>query len=407
MRDPVRRLHMRLRQPVAPLAPDRSPRDSIPRRRPGPRPPHRRRGRRDDPAAGSGPRDLRVERKPDRTPVTDADVAVEDEVRRLLAAERPDDAVLGEERGGEAGRGRAWIVDPIDGTKNFSRGVPVFATLLALVVDGDAGRSGVVSAPALGRRWWAARGLGAFTSDVARGIEAAPISVSGRVATSADAYVSTTDLDYWREHRHPGPLARPAPARRGRAGRSATSSTTCSSPRAARRRRRARGERLGPGRTRRRRARGRGPADRLHRHRPHRRRRGAVHQRAPARRDPGHRRMLNRGVARRASSASTPAARRGGSTRSTPPRTASTTTARRPRPSTRPSPRGRTPRTRSGRRRRGSRRPRPPGDQHRRRRAAPAPRATPAAHRLPHRFRRRRPPGGSACTGRRAGPDAG
>jgi histidinol-phosphatase len=141
--------------------------------------------------------DLRVDRKPDRTPVTDADVACEDEVRRLLAAERPDDAVLGEERGGDPVAGRYWIVDPIDGTKNYSRGVPVFATLLALVVD-DEPVVGVVSAPALGRRWWAARGVGAFTSDVARGIEAAPIGVSG-VSELGDAYVSTTDLDYWRE----------------------------------------------------------------------------------------------------------------------------------------------------------------------------------------------------------------
>jgi histidinol-phosphatase len=141
--------------------------------------------------------DLRVDRKPDRTPVTDADVACEDEVRRLLAAERPDDAVLGEERGGDPVAGRYWIVDPIDGTKNYSRGVPVFATLLALVVD-DEPVVGIVSAPALGRRWWAARGLGAFTSDVARGIEAAPIGVSG-VSELGDAYVSTTDLDYWRE----------------------------------------------------------------------------------------------------------------------------------------------------------------------------------------------------------------
>ena len=141
--------------------------------------------------------DLRVDRKPDRTPVTDADVACEDEVRRLLAAERPADAVLGEERGGDPVSGRYWIVDPIDGTKNYSRGVPVFATLLALVTDGEP-VVGVVSAPALGRRWWAARGLGAFTSDVARGIDAAPVGVSA-VSELEDAYVSTTDLDYWRD----------------------------------------------------------------------------------------------------------------------------------------------------------------------------------------------------------------
>jgi histidinol-phosphatase len=141
--------------------------------------------------------DLKVDRKPDRTPVTDADVACEDEVRRILAAERPDDTVLGEERGGEPGGERHWIVDPIDGTKNYSRGVPVFATLLALVSGGEP-VVGVVSAPALGRRWWAARGSGAFTSDVGRGIASAPIGVSA-VSDLADAYVSTTDLEYWRE----------------------------------------------------------------------------------------------------------------------------------------------------------------------------------------------------------------
>jgi histidinol-phosphatase len=107
--------------------------------------------------------------------------------------------VLGEERGSSVSdpAARHWIVDPIDGTKNYSRGVPVFATLLALMSGGEP-VVGVVSAPALGRRWWAARGQGAFTSDVARGITAAPLSVSG-VADLADAYVSTTDLDYWRE----------------------------------------------------------------------------------------------------------------------------------------------------------------------------------------------------------------
>src|SRR5690349_381683 len=80
--------------------------------------------------------DLRVERKPDRTPVTDADTACEDRLRALLATERPDDAVLGEERGGDLGAGRVWVIDPIDGTKNFSRGVPVWASLVALVEGG-------------------------------------------------------------------------------------------------------------------------------------------------------------------------------------------------------------------------------------------------------------------------------
>ena len=135
--------------------------------------------------------DLQVTRKPDRTPVTDADTATEDALRAVLGHERPDDAVLGEERGGElAENGRGWVLDPIDGTKNFSRGVPVWATLIALTVHGRAA-VGVVSAPALGRRWWAASGRGAWASE--GGGPARRISVSG-VADLADAYLSTTDF---------------------------------------------------------------------------------------------------------------------------------------------------------------------------------------------------------------------
>ncbi len=135
--------------------------------------------------------DLRVERKPDRTPVTDADTACEQALRAAIAAARPDDAVLGEEGGGAvAHAGRGWVLDPIDGTKNFSRGLPVWGTLIALTVDGEA-VVGVASAPALGRRWWAARGRGAFTTDAPR---ATPrrLAVS-HVSDLADAYVSTTD----------------------------------------------------------------------------------------------------------------------------------------------------------------------------------------------------------------------
>ncbi|MBP2339144.1 histidinol-phosphatase [Saccharothrix coeruleofusca] len=139
--------------------------------------------------------DLAVERKPDRTPVTDADVAVEDAIRAVLAAERPGDRIAGEERGGAVEGGRTWVLDPIDGTKNFLRGVPVWATLIALVVDG-APVVGVVSAPALGRRWWAAAGAGAFTSD-ATGQRR--IGVSG-VRELSDAYLSTTHLGSWVEH---------------------------------------------------------------------------------------------------------------------------------------------------------------------------------------------------------------
>src|SRR6188472_4572012 len=107
--------------------------------------------------------DLLVETKPDRTPVTEADRAAEEAIRDRLERERPDDGMLGEEFGVTAGRGRRWIVDPIDGTRNYSRGIPVWATLIALEEDGVV-QLGVVSAPALRSRWWAERGAGAFAN---------------------------------------------------------------------------------------------------------------------------------------------------------------------------------------------------------------------------------------------------
>ncbi|MGQ0718745.1 MAG: histidinol-phosphatase [Pseudonocardiales bacterium] len=146
----------------------------------------------------AGAADLHVERKPDRTPVTDADLAVEDSVRTVLAAQRPQDAVLGEEGGGPTGEraGRIWLLDPIDGTKNFLRGVPVWATLIALVEEGTP-VVGVISAPALGRRWWAAAGAGAHTRDMDGATRV--IAVSG-ISELADAYVSTTHLGSWVEY---------------------------------------------------------------------------------------------------------------------------------------------------------------------------------------------------------------
>ncbi|MCX2734471.1 histidinol-phosphatase [Saccharopolyspora sp. NFXS83] len=140
-------------------------------------------------------RDLTVDRKPDRTPVTDADLAVEDAVRAVLAEQRPDDRVAGEERGGDISAARTWVLDPIDGTKNFLRGVPAWATLIALVQDGTP-TAGVISAPALGRRWWAAAGQGAWTGTRET---AERISVSG-VREISDAYASTTHLGSWVEH---------------------------------------------------------------------------------------------------------------------------------------------------------------------------------------------------------------
>ena len=105
--------------------------------------------------------EIRVELKTDLSPVTEADLRVELELRRRLAAERPDDAILGEEQGQHGSSRRRWILDPVDGTRNFARGIPVWATLIAVEEEGEI-HVGVVSAPALGRRWWAERGGGAF-----------------------------------------------------------------------------------------------------------------------------------------------------------------------------------------------------------------------------------------------------
>lgn len=139
--------------------------------------------------------DLVVEAKPDLTPVTDADRAVERELRERLERERPTDAFLGEEYGVTGSDPRRWVIDPIDGTKNFVRGVPVWATLIALQQD-ERTVVGVVSAPAIGRRWWAAIGGGAWTGSSLS--DARPCRVS-RVATLRDAYLSYSSLSGWEE----------------------------------------------------------------------------------------------------------------------------------------------------------------------------------------------------------------
>lgn len=105
--------------------------------------------------------DLRVDIKPDTTPVSEADRAAEERIREILERERPGDGVFGEEFGVTGGGPRRWILDPIDGTVNYLRGVPVWATLIALEDDGEI-TVGVVSAPALRMRWWAARGEGSW-----------------------------------------------------------------------------------------------------------------------------------------------------------------------------------------------------------------------------------------------------
>lgn len=137
--------------------------------------------------------DLKVSTKPDLTPVSDADLAVEDALRDLLSGLRPDDAVHGEERADTGRSSRRWIIDPIDGTKNYVRGVPVWATLIALM-EGPEVITAVVSAPALGRRWWASRGEGAWTRVLGRHTEACHVSA---VAELHDASLSFSSLSGW------------------------------------------------------------------------------------------------------------------------------------------------------------------------------------------------------------------
>jgi histidinol-phosphatase len=159
--------------------------------------------------------DLDVQTKPDRTPVTEADLAVERAIRDRLAETRPGDGILGEEFGTEGDTTRQWIIDPIDGTANFLRGVPVWGTLIALAVDGVP-VVGVASSPAMGRRWWAARGTGAWTrasaGELGASAEAADaasarfpgarrLRVSG-VERLADASLSFQSLSQWRQAGH-------------------------------------------------------------------------------------------------------------------------------------------------------------------------------------------------------------
>ncbi|MFV0459793.1 MAG: histidinol-phosphatase [Actinomycetales bacterium] len=139
--------------------------------------------------------DLTVDSKPDLTPVTDADRGAEELARSTLSRARPRDSVLGEEFGVTGHSPRQWVLDPIDGTKNFVRGVPVWATLIALL---DAGEPvlGLVSAPALGRRWWAATGSGAWSGKSLSSAKAIHVSA---VRDLADASLSYSDLHYWQD----------------------------------------------------------------------------------------------------------------------------------------------------------------------------------------------------------------
>lgn len=154
--------------------------------------------------------DLVVETKPDTTPVTDADRAVEKVIRETLAKERPRDQIIGEEFGGldllenaKVGS-RFWIIDPIDGTKNFLRGVPTWATLLALAEITSSGPKvivGIVSSPALGRRWFARAGGNAFVTESFSGRNRTRQIQVSKVASFDDASLSYSDLNGWKERK--------------------------------------------------------------------------------------------------------------------------------------------------------------------------------------------------------------
>lgn len=145
-----------------------------------------------------GAADLAVETKPDLTPVTEADTGVEWAVRERLRSARPGDIVVGEEYGSDGAEGgaRRWIIDPIDGTKGYVRGLPVWATLLALESGGEL-TVGVVSAPAMARRWWASRGGGAHASSGADGA-ARQLRVSA-VSELPDAQLCFGGLEEWEQ----------------------------------------------------------------------------------------------------------------------------------------------------------------------------------------------------------------
>ena len=141
--------------------------------------------------------DLEISTKADNSHVTDADLATERAIRSILEAERPEDGIFGEEYGAQGSTQRQWIIDPIDGTANFLRGVPLWGTMIALAIDGVP-QVGVVSMPAFGRRWWASTGAGAWTAtdDGPRRLQ------TSAVASLDDASVSFQSIAQWTDAGH-------------------------------------------------------------------------------------------------------------------------------------------------------------------------------------------------------------
>lgn len=143
--------------------------------------------------------DLKVSTKPDSTPVTEADQSVERELRKLIQSTYPLDGIIGEEEDDiPSHTGRTWVLDPIDGTKNYLRGVPVWATLIGLL-ENDEPIMGFISAPAMARRWWAQQGSGAFTQDPDGSVRDIHVSA---ISDLADASLSYSDVQGWDEYPH-------------------------------------------------------------------------------------------------------------------------------------------------------------------------------------------------------------
>lgn len=138
--------------------------------------------------------DLEVSTKADASYVTEADLATERAIRGVLERHRPDDGIFGEEYGVSGSQARQWIIDPIDGTANYLKGIPMWSTLIALAIDGVP-RVGVVSQPAIGRRWWAATGMGAWTNTPDGGSRRLAVSSVDSLAESSASFQSIAQWD--------------------------------------------------------------------------------------------------------------------------------------------------------------------------------------------------------------------
>ncbi len=143
-----------------------------------------------------GALDLKIETKPDLTPVSDADKKVEEELRKLILDYSSTDSIVGEEFGVEGNSNREWILDPIDGTKNFVRGVPFWGTLIALKIDNKV-QVGMVSAPALGRRWFGALGLGSYLRTNTNNFKKERKLEVSKISKIEDAYFGYSSQERW------------------------------------------------------------------------------------------------------------------------------------------------------------------------------------------------------------------